>query len=80
MMGRLEGVRLIGRPRKRWMDGVQTDAKELLKVKNWKTRALDRDEWRHIIGKAKARFGLQRNMRERVTYFSNPLCLGQAEI
>jgi hypothetical protein len=36
MMGRLEGVRPIGRPRKRWMDGVQTDAKELLKVKHWK--------------------------------------------
>jgi hypothetical protein len=43
MMGRLEGVRPIGRPRKRWMDGVR----------NW-----NRNEWRHIIGKAKARFGL----------------------
>jgi hypothetical protein len=57
-MGRLEGVRPIGRPRKRWMHGVRTDAKELLKVKNWKVRALDRNESRHIIGKAKARFGL----------------------
>jgi hypothetical protein len=27
MIGRLEGVRPIGRPRKRWMDGVRTDAK-----------------------------------------------------
>jgi hypothetical protein len=44
MMGRLEGVRPIGRPRKRWMDGVQSDAKELLKVKNWKPQALDRNE------------------------------------
>jgi hypothetical protein len=34
VMGILEGVRPIGRPRKRWMDGVRTDAKELLKVKN----------------------------------------------
>jgi hypothetical protein len=58
MMERLERVRPIGRPRKRWMDGVQTDEKELLKAKNWKTRALDRDYWWHIIGKAKARFGL----------------------
>jgi hypothetical protein len=24
MMGRLEGVKPTGRPRKRWMDGVQT--------------------------------------------------------
>jgi hypothetical protein len=57
-MGRLEGVRPIGRSRKQWMDGVQTDAKDLLKVKNWKAQALDRNDWRHIIGKAKARFGL----------------------
>jgi hypothetical protein len=42
MMGRLEGVRPIGRPRERWMDGVRTDAKDLLKVKNWKAQALDR--------------------------------------
>jgi hypothetical protein len=58
MMGRLQGIRPIGRPRKRWMDGVQTDGKELLKVKNRNRRVLDRNEWRHIIGKAKARFGL----------------------
>jgi hypothetical protein len=58
MMGRLEGVRPIGRPKKRWMDGVQTDAKDLLNMKEWKAQALDRNEWRHIIGKAKARFGL----------------------
>jgi hypothetical protein len=36
------------------MDGVRTDAKELLKVKSWKAQALDRN----IIGKTKARFGL----------------------
>jgi hypothetical protein len=41
-----------------WMDGVQTDAKELLKVKGWKTQALDRNEGRHITGKAKVRFRL----------------------
>jgi hypothetical protein len=58
MMGRLEGVRPIGRPRKRWMDSIQRDAKDLLKVKNWKAQALDRNEWKHIIGKVKARFGL----------------------
>jgi hypothetical protein len=40
------------------MDGVQTDTKDLLKVKNWKAQALDRNVWRNIIGKAKARFGL----------------------
>jgi hypothetical protein len=36
MMGRLEGIRPIGRPRKRWMNGDQRDAKDLLKAKNWK--------------------------------------------
>jgi hypothetical protein len=54
MMGRLEGVTPIGRPRKRWMDSVQTDVKELLEVKNWKARVPNRNKWRHIIGKAKA--------------------------
>jgi hypothetical protein len=55
LMGRLERVRPIGRPRKRWMGGVQTDVKELLKVKNWKALGGgDRNKWRHIIGKAKA--------------------------
>jgi hypothetical protein len=54
MMGRLEGIRLIGR----WMDGVQTDVKDLLKMKNWKAQALDRNEWRNMTGKANARFGL----------------------
>jgi hypothetical protein len=44
MMGRLEGVRPIGRPMKRWMNGVQTDEKDLLKVKYWKAHALDRNE------------------------------------
>jgi hypothetical protein len=66
MMERLEGVRPIGRPKKRWMDGcmdgrmdaVQTDVKILLKVTNWKARELDRNEWKHISGKSKARFGL----------------------
>jgi hypothetical protein len=58
MMGRLEGVTPIGRPRKRWMDGVQTDVKELLNVKKWKARALDRNKWRRIIEKTKARFWL----------------------
>jgi hypothetical protein len=58
MLKTLEGIRPISRPRKRWMNGVQTDAKELLKVRNWEMRALDRNEWRQIIGKAKARFGL----------------------
>jgi hypothetical protein len=33
------------------MDSVQTDAKDLLKVKNWKAQAPDRNEWRHIIGR-----------------------------
>jgi hypothetical protein len=40
------------------MDGVQRDAKDFLKVKNWEAQALDRNEWRYTIGKAKARFGL----------------------
>jgi hypothetical protein len=40
------------------MGGIQTDVKELLKIKNWKAWALDKNERRRISGKAKARFGL----------------------
>jgi hypothetical protein len=34
--GKIGRSKPIGRPRKRRMDGIQTDTKELLKVKNWK--------------------------------------------
>jgi hypothetical protein len=40
-----EGRRRVGRPNLRWMGGVMRDA-ERLGVRNWKSKAKDRDGWR----------------------------------
>jgi hypothetical protein len=53
-----EGVRSVGKPRKRWEDVVQQDAASFLRSRNWKLAANDRTLWRQKIEEAKARFGL----------------------
>jgi hypothetical protein len=49
------GRRRAGKPRNRWIDAVEEDAKKLMGVRNWKRAAQDREEWRGLIGEAKAR-------------------------
>jgi len=48
----------VGRPRTRWADVVQRDALQLLRIRRWRRRAANRDEWRHLMREAKARKGL----------------------
>jgi hypothetical protein len=48
----------VGRPRTRWADVFQRDALQLLGIRGWKRRAVNRDEWRHLMREAKARKGL----------------------
>lgn len=56
------GRRAVGRPKSRWIDGVNADLLELssqfqgLSLENWMEVAKDRDEWRRIVWKAKAVF------------------------
>jgi hypothetical protein len=52
--GKLEGRRGRGRPRLRWINGVEDDLRKL-GVKRWRTKALDRVEWASIIREAKAK-------------------------
>jgi hypothetical protein len=40
------------------MDVVQRDALQLLGTRGWRRRAANRDEWRSLMGEAKARKGL----------------------
>jgi hypothetical protein len=41
----------------RWEDGVDQDMK-ILRVKNWKKVALDRDEWAKLLKKVRVHQGL----------------------
>jgi len=52
-----EGRRRAGRPNLRWMHGVMRDA-ERLGVRNWKSKAKDRDGWRRLLESAKTLHGL----------------------
>jgi hypothetical protein len=47
-----EGLRLAGRPRKRWSDKVEQDLKQM-GVRGWKRWAQNRDKWRSILKEAK---------------------------
>jgi hypothetical protein len=51
------GRRRVGRPNLRWMDGVKKD-EERLGIRNWRTKAMDRDGWRLVIESAKTLHGL----------------------
>ncbi|KAJ4438448.1 hypothetical protein ANN_14393 [Periplaneta americana] len=50
-----EGKRTVGRPRNRWEDMVEEDTTSLLRLRNWKVAARDKEEWRGRIGEAMAR-------------------------
>ena len=52
--GKLEGRRSEGRPRLRWINNVEDDLRKL-GVKQWRTKALDREEWASIVREAKAK-------------------------
>ena len=51
------GQRGRGRPKSRWTDGVEEDAK-ILGCRNWRTSAQDRGRWRHVLEETKAHTGL----------------------
>jgi hypothetical protein len=52
-----EGLRLVRRPRKRWLDEVEQDLKQM-GVRGWRKRAQNRDEWRGILKETKVLHGL----------------------
>jgi hypothetical protein len=54
---RPEGSRRAGRPKLRWLDGVEEDFRTL-GIMGWRRRALDRDRWKEVLRAAKAQNGL----------------------
>jgi hypothetical protein len=49
------GKRSVGKPRKRLINAVEIDSREILKVRKWKRESLDKRVWRRYLKKAKAR-------------------------
>ena len=50
LVGKPEGKRPLGRPRRRWVDNIKTDLQEVgYGYMVWIGRAQDRDRWRTLV-------------------------------
>jgi hypothetical protein len=50
LMGKSEGKRPLGRPRRRWEDGIRTDLREIgWGSVEWIQLAQDRDRWQALV-------------------------------
>ena len=51
LVGKPEGKRPLGRPRRRWEDNIRMDLQEVgLEYEDWIGLAQDRDRWRGHVG------------------------------
>ena len=51
LVGKPEGRRPLGRPRRRWEDNIKMDLQEVGGVGDWMELAQDRDGWRALVNK-----------------------------
>jgi hypothetical protein len=50
LVGKPEGKRPLGRPRRRWVDNIKMDLREIGWVSvDWIDMAQDRDQWRVLV-------------------------------
>jgi hypothetical protein len=50
LVGKPEGKRPLGRPRRRWVDNIKRDLQEVGGgCGDWMERAQDRDRWRALV-------------------------------
>ena len=50
LVGKPEGRRPLGRPRRRWVDNIRTDLQEVgCRYMDWIGLAQDRDRWRTLV-------------------------------
>jgi hypothetical protein len=54
LVGKPEGRRPLGRPRRRWADNIKMDLSEIgWDVMDWIDLVQDRDQWRALVNKVK---------------------------
>jgi len=51
------GVRIRGRPRKRWIADIEEDI-QIMGIRQWRNQRKERAEWKRITEKAKTHSGL----------------------
>jgi hypothetical protein len=50
LVGKAEGKRLLGRPRRRWVDNIKIDLRDIeWGGMDWIDLAQDRDQWRALV-------------------------------
>ena len=49
LVGKPEGKRPLGRPRRRWEDNIKMDFREVRGGGDWMELAQDRDRWRALV-------------------------------
>ena len=49
LVGKPEGRRPLGRPRRRWEDNIKMDLREVGGGGDWMALAQDRDRWRALV-------------------------------
>jgi hypothetical protein len=50
LVGKPEGKRPLGRPRRRWVDNIKIDLREIGRDgRDWIELAQDRDQWRALV-------------------------------
>ena len=49
LVGKPEGKRPLGRPRRRWEDNIKMDLREVGGIGDWMELARDRDRWRALV-------------------------------
>jgi hypothetical protein len=49
-VGKLEGKRPVGRPRRRWVHNIEVDLRKIVRdVMDWIDLAQDKDQWRTLV-------------------------------
>ena len=49
LVGKQDGKRPLGRPRRRWEDNIKMDLREVGRGGDWMELAQDRDRWRALV-------------------------------